>query len=76
MFNIPSHKGNANQNIIDIFTSPQSEWQSLRQTDNRQTYIYLYTHTHTHKMEYDSAIKNEIMPFLGQRMELTIMMLS
>ena len=27
-------------------------------------YIYIHTHTHTHAVEYYSAIKNDILPFL------------
>ena len=43
---------------------------------DKEDVVYTHTHTHTHTMEYYSAIKNEILPFVTTWMDLEGFMLS
>ena len=38
--------------------------------------VYTHTHTHTHTVDYCSAIKNNIMPFVATWMYLEMIILS
>ena len=38
--------------------------------------VYTHTHTHTHTVDYCSAIKNKIMPFVATWMYLEMIILS
>ena len=49
---------------------------SINRWMDKEDVVYTHTHTHTHTMEYYSAIKNEILPFVTTWMDLEGFMLS
>ena len=60
--------------IVKIWKQPKCP--SIDEWIKKMWCIHTHTHTHTHTMEYYSAIKNEILPFVTTWMDLEGFMLS